>query len=49
MFLITFIIFKPEETVKPGDSGKKYKDSDYIVNVENLKEEQDLANPYMMV
>ena len=33
-------LFKPEEIVKLGDSGKKYKDSDYIVNVKNLKEEQ---------
>jgi len=47
--LITFILFKPEETVKLGDSGKKYKDSDYIVNVENLKEEQGLVNLYTMV
>jgi len=37
-------IFKPEEIVKLGDSGKKYKDSDYIVNVKNLKEEQRLVS-----
>lgn len=37
-------LFKPEEIVKLGDSGKKYKDSDYIVNVKNLKEEQRLVS-----
>ncbi|MDO9580652.1 MAG: IS1634 family transposase [Bacteroidales bacterium] len=37
-------LFKPEEIVKLGDSGKKYKDSDYIVNVKNLKEEQRLTS-----
>lgn len=37
-------LFKPEEIVKLSDSGKKYKDSDYIVNVKNLKEEQRLVS-----
>jgi len=37
-------LFKPEEIVKLGDSGKKYKESDYIVNVKNLKEEQRLTS-----
>ena len=37
-------LFKQEEIVKLGDSGKKYKDSDYIVNVKNLKEEQRLTS-----
>ena len=37
-------LFKPEEIVKLGESGKKYKESDYIVNVKNLKEEQRLVS-----
>jgi len=37
-------IFKPEEIVKLSDSGKKYKEQDYIVNVKNLKEEQRLVS-----
>jgi len=37
-------LFKPEEIVKLGNSGKKYADRDYIVNVKNLKEEQRLTS-----
>ncbi len=37
-------LFKPEEIVKLGNSGKKYEDKDYIVNVKNLKEEQRLTS-----
>ena len=37
-------LFKPEEIVKLADSGKKYADRDYIVNVKNLKEEQRLTS-----
>ena len=37
-------LFKPEEIVKLSDSGKKYKDSDYIVNVKNLTEEQRMVS-----
>jgi len=37
-------LFKPEEIVKLEDSGKKYKEQDYIVNVKNLKEEQRLVS-----
>lgn len=37
-------LFKPEEIVKLSDSGKEYPDSDYIVNVKNLKEEQRLVS-----
>ncbi|HDQ88708.1 MAG TPA: IS1634 family transposase [candidate division WWE3 bacterium] len=37
-------LFKPEEIVKLSDSGKKYPDSDYIVNVKNLTEEQRLVS-----
>ena len=37
-------LFKPEEIVKLADSGKKYEDKDYIVNVKNLKEEQRLTS-----
>lgn len=37
-------LFKPEEIVKLGDSGKKYKEQDYIVNVKNLAEEQRLVS-----
>ena len=37
-------LFKPEEIVKLGDSGKKHEESDYIVNVKNLKEEQRLVS-----
>lgn len=37
-------LFKPEEIVKLGSSGKKYADRDYIVNVKNLKEEQRLTS-----
>src|SRR4030066_1956885 len=33
-------LFKPEEIVKLGGSKKQYKDSDYLVNVKNLVEEQ---------
>ncbi|MCG9479199.1 MAG: IS1634 family transposase [Actinomycetia bacterium] len=36
-------LFKPEEIVKLGNSGKKYANRDYIVNVKNLKEEQRLT------
>jgi len=49
VFLITFTLFRPEETIKLGDSGKKYKDLNYIVNVENLKEEQGLVNLYLCI
>lgn len=37
-------LFKPEEIVKLGESKKQYKDSDYIVNVKNLVEEQRLIS-----
>lgn len=37
-------LFKPEEIVKLSDSGKKYKEQDYIVNVKNLTEEQRLVS-----
>lgn len=37
-------LFKPEEIVKLGGSGKKYKEQDYIVNVKNLKEEARLTS-----
>ena len=37
-------LFKPEEIVKLGESGKKYKDSDYIVNIKNLTEEQRMVS-----
>jgi len=37
-------LFKPEEIVKLGESKKQYKDSDYIVNVKNLLEEQRLIS-----
>lgn len=37
-------LFKPEEIVKLGQSGKKYSKSDYIVNVKNLEEEQRLIS-----
>ena len=38
------LLFKPEDIVKLGWSSKKYKDSDYIVNVGNLTEEQRLVS-----
>ena len=38
------LLFKPEEIVTLGQSKKKYSDSDYIVNVKNLKEEQRLIS-----
>lgn len=37
-------LFKPEEIVKLGESKKPYKDSDYLVNVKNLVEEQRLIS-----
>jgi transposase len=37
-------LFKPEEIVKLGESKKQYKDSDYLVNVKNLVEEQRLIS-----
>ena len=37
-------LFKPEEIIKLSDSGKKYEDKDYIVNVKDLKEEQRLTS-----
>lgn len=37
-------LFKPEEIVNLANSGKKYEDKDYIVNVKNLKEEQRLTS-----
>jgi transposase len=37
-------LFKPEEIVKLGESKKQYKDSDYLVNVKNLIEEQRLIS-----
>ena len=37
-------LFKPEEIVKLGETKKQYKDSDYIVNVKNLVEEQRLIS-----
>jgi len=37
-------LFKPEEIVKLADSGKKYEDKDYIVNVKNLEEEARLTS-----
>jgi len=37
-------LFKPEEIVKLGNSGKKYEDKDYIVNVKNLIEEARLTS-----
>ena len=38
------LLFKPEDIVKLGWSSKKYKESDYIVNVGNLTEEQRLVS-----
>jgi len=37
-------LFKPEEIVKLAESKKQYQDSDYIVNVKNLVEEQRLIS-----
>ena len=37
-------LFKPEEIVKLSDSGKKYKEQDYIVNIKNLTEEQRMVS-----
>jgi len=37
-------LFKPEEIVKLGETKKQYKDSDYIVNIKNLVEEQRLIS-----
>ncbi len=37
-------LFKPEEIVKLGESKKQYQDSDYLVNVKNLVEEQRLIS-----
>ena len=37
-------LFKPEEIVKLGETEKQYQDSDYLVNVKNLLEEQRLIS-----